>query len=437
MTKSATSSSGLDIPTPEVFEPLLYPARYKGAHGGRGGAKSHFFAGYGVFRAMKTPGFRWLCVREIQKSLKESAKQLVEDKIRTFGAKGFNILADRIETPGGGLIVFAGMRDHTAESIKSFEGFDVAWVEEANKLSAKSLSLLRPTIRKPNSELWFSWNPLRKADPVDALLRGAEPPPGSVVVQANWRDNPWFPPELETERRYDEAHSPHTYGNIWEGEYAGVQEGAYFTAQLRDAKAQGRIGRVAADPLVQVRACWDLGVGDATAIWVCQFVGKEVRVLDYIEATGQPLAYFAAELRERGWERALCVLPHDGARRDSVQAIKYEDHLRDAGFKVQTVANQGAGAARLRIEAARRLFPQIWFNETTTEAGREALGAYHEKRDDERLIGLGPEHDWSSHGADAFGLMCIAYEPQKPPKPEGHQLYTVGSDDAANAWMGA
>ena len=172
-----------------------------------------------------------------------------------------------------------------------------------------------------------------------------------------------------------------------------------------------------------IRAIWDIGgtgaKADACAIWIAQFIGLQIRVLDYYEAVGQPLATHVAWLREKGYGNALCVLPHDGSTHDKVYDVSYESALGQAGFETQVVPNQGKGAAKLRIEAARRLFPSIWFNAATTEAGRDALGWYHEKKsDDDRNIGLGAEHDWSSHGADAFGLMCVAYEePQTKKKP--------------------
>ncbi len=177
---------------------------------------------------------------------------------------------------------------------------------------------------------------------------------------------------------------------------------------------EGRIGKVAADPLLPLRAFFDLGgsgaSADAMAIWIVQWVGQEIRVLDYIEGVGQVLAHYTSELRSRGYRDALCVLPHDGINENSITGKRYADHLRDAGFAVEVVGNQGRGAAAMRIEAVRRILPRCWFNEATTEAGRDALGYYHERRDDQRNIGLGPEHDWSSHAADAFGLMAIAYE---------------------------
>lgn len=398
-----------------VYRPLLHPARYKGAYGGRGSGKSHFFAEQIVVESIANPGLRSVCIREVQKTLAQSAKRLIEDKIAALNVGHlFDIYIDRIETPGGGLITFAGMQDHTAESIKSLEGVGRAWIEEAQTLSSRSLALLRPTIRAESSEIWASWNPTRKTDAIDVFLRG-EDLPGAIVVKANWRDNPWFPGVLEDERKLDLERYPDRYDHIWEGGYAKVLEGAYYARQLSEAAAQGRIGSVSADPLLPVRAFFDLGGAganaDAMVIWIAQWIDREIRVLDYMEGVGQPLAYYTAMLRKRGWGEAICILPHDGVNTNNITGKRYEDHLRDAGFKVPPpVKNQGKGAATMRVEAARRLFPRIWFNETTTGSGREALGWYHEKMDEARGIGLGPDHDWSSHAADAFGLMCVAYE---------------------------
>lgn len=420
--------SKLVIPTAEVFQPLLEPARYKGAHGGRGSAKSHFFAGLMIEDAIRFPGdagegMRGMCAREIQKSLKESAKFLLEKKLQDFGlgeAQGFKVFNDVIQTPGDGLLVFNGLQDHTADSIKSFEGFHRFWAEEAHTISHRSITLIRPTIRWENerlglsSELWWSWNPRRKTDAVDMLLRGEVMPTDSVTVRSNWRDNPWFPAVLEQERIDCLENEPGKYAHVWEGEYETVSEGAYFAGALLKAQEDRRICRVAIDPLMDVRAYWDLGgtglKSDATAIWVAQTVGRELRVVDYYEASGQPLSAHVSWLRENGYGRALCVLPHDARQGDKLYSTTYEGALRDAGFEVHTIPNQGKGAARLRIEAARRVFPNIYFDAAKTEAGRDALGWYHEKLDNVRGVGLGPDHDWASHAADAFGLMCLAYE---------------------------
>lgn len=361
-----------------------------------------------------------LCCRETQKSLTQSSKRLLETKIQDLGVGyAFKVWQERIETPGDGIIVFQGMQDHNAESVKSFEGFKRAWIEEAQAFSNRSLTLLRPTIRAIGSEIWASWNPRRKSDAVDEFFRGGEKIPGSVVVESNWRDNPWFPAELEAERQIDLARYPDRYDHIWEGGYAKALEGAYFARELAKAKADGRIGRVARDPLLPVRAVFDLGgsgaTADAMAIWIVQWVGQAINVLDYFEGVGQVLGYYTDWLRKNNYADAICILPHDGINENNILGKRYADHLSEAGFNVPTpIPNQGRGAAMMRIEAARRLFSQVWFNEATTEAGREALGFYHERKDEHRNVGLGPDHDWSSHGADAFGLMCIAYE--KPTK---------------------
>jgi phage terminase large subunit len=403
----------LEIETAPVFEPLLVPSRYKGAYGGRGSGKSHFFAGLMCETALAMRGFRGLCGREVQKSLKESAKRLIEDKLAEYRlgeADGFKVYREVIETPGDGAIMFQGLQDHTAESIKSFEGIDVFWGEEAQSLSSRSMMLLRPTIRKDGSELWFSWNPRLKSDPVDQILRGDTLPTGAVVVRANWNDNPWFPGVLNQERLDCLNNEPDQYPHIWEGDYATVLSGAYYAKHLAEARSQGRITRLAADPIIQFRAYFDIGTRDATAIWIVQFVGREIRVLDYYEAVGQPLAAHLNWLRDEGYGKALCCLPHDGSHADHFTATRFEDHIRAAGFEVKTIPNQGKGAALKRVEAARRLFPMIWFDEAGTESGRDALGWYHEKRDETRNVGLGPDHNWSSHGADAFGLMAVDYE---------------------------
>lgn len=211
------------------FAPLLRPARYKGAHGGRGSGKSHFFAELLIARANSQLGFRAVCLREIQKSLKNSVKLLVEDKIRSNGlSERFEILDAEIRTPGGGLIIFQGMQNHTADSIKSLEGFDVAWVEEAQSLSQRSLDLLRPTIRKPGSEIWFSWNPNKPTDPVDMLLRGNAPPTDASVVEVNWDANPWLPAELRADMEDDRRRDPDKWLHVWQGAYALNSESRVF-----------------------------------------------------------------------------------------------------------------------------------------------------------------------------------------------------------------
>lgn len=411
----------LAIETAEVFEPLLAPRRYKGAYGGRGSGKSHFFAEMLVEQAVLRPGLRAVCIREVQKSLKDSAKKLIEDKIQALGVGHlFDVQTVEIKTPGGGSILFQGMQDHTAESIKSLEGMDVAWVEEAQTLSEKSWRMLRPTIRKEGSEIWASWNPRRKADPVDAFFRGEKAANDNdiAVVMANWRDNVWFPKTLEAERIRDKAGDPDAYPHVWEGDYVRILKGAYYAEALKEAETSGRMCFVAKDPNLRVYAFWDIGgpgkTADAMTVVIAQFVGQKINVLDYIEGQGQVLGYYTEELRLRGWSKAYCVVPHDAGQKhaDNPTGMDFEAQLRAAGFETEKV-HSPPGIVMQRIATTRKLFPRIHFNEDKTEALRSALGWYHEKWDEDRNVGLGPNHDWSSHAADAFGLMCIFYrEPQ-------------------------
>lgn len=410
----------LPIPTAEVYEPLLEHSRYKGAWGGRGSGKSHFFGGLMIEDHLSEKGLLSVCIREVQKTLADSSKRLLEAKLTDFKlgeSDGFKIFNDRIKTPGDGVIIFQGMQDSTAESIKSLEGFNRAWWEEAQTASARSLSLLRPTIRAPGSELWFSWNARRKTDPVDFMFRGIEKPTGATVVKANWRDNPWFTPELEQERLDCLRMQPDQYDHIWEGGYVTVAEGAYYAKHLAIARAENRITRVPPDPLMTVRLFCDIGGtgarADAFTIWAVQFIGLEIRALKYYEVVGQPIDAHLAWLRAQGYtpDRAQIWLPHDGRSNDKVYDVSYESAFKAAGYTVTVVPNQGKGAAAARVEEGRRLFPSFWFDEQGCAAGLEALGWYHEKKDEVRNIGLGPEHDWSSHGADSFGLICIVYQP--------------------------
>ena len=425
--------TALRIETAPVFEPLLAPARYKGAYGGRGSGKSHFFAEKLIEDSLAEPGeagegLRSVCIREVQKDLAQSAKLLVEQKLAKFGLNeqdGFRVYRDVIQTPKDGIIIFKGMNDYTADSIKSLEGFKRGWWEEAQTATAHSLMLYRPTLRADGAERWFSWNPRRKTDPVDVLFRGKEKPSGSICVEANWRDNIFFTDELEMERLDTKRTNPDQYPHIWDGEYVTVIDGAYYAEHITAAKAAGRIGHaVQPDPLMSTHLFFDIGGtgarADAVTIWAAQFVGKEIRCLNYYEAVGQPLATHITWMRDEGYmpKQTQIWLPHDGSTNDKVYDVSYESALQAADYDVEVVPNQGRGAAKARIEAGRRHFNTVWFD-PKCEAGLDALGWYHEKRDEARGIGLGPDHDWSSHGSDSFGLMCIVADEIRAAQSKG------------------
>ncbi|WP_441235647.1 PBSX family phage terminase large subunit [Bradyrhizobium sp. 930_D9_N1_4] len=393
---------------------------YRGSYGGRGSAKTRTFAKMAAVRAVvfAEAGITGVvvCGREFMNSLADSSFAEVKAAISEeswLNAK-YDLGESYIRTKDGRVeFAFIGLR-RSLFSLKSKARILILWVDEAEQVSEDAWMIADPTVREEESEIWVTWNPGRKNSATHKRFR-VDPPPMSKIVEMNWRDNPWFPKKLNIKRESDAEKRPDQYDHVWEGDFVTVVEGAYYAKSLSEAKLRNRIGNVSPDPLMTIRAIWDIGgtglKADACAIWIAQFVGREIRVLDYYEAVGQPLAAHVQWLRDRGWSKAYCILPHDGATNDKVYDVSYESALRDAQFEVRVIPNQGKGAAKMRIEAARRLFPSIWFNKDTTEPGRDALGWYHEKKsDDERNVGLGPEHDWSSHGADAFGLMCVAYE---------------------------
>ena len=219
----------LNIKTPRWAKPLLTPRRYKGAKGGRGSGKSHFFAEMLVESHILNPDCNSVCIREIQKSLKFSAKKLIEDKIRTMGVSDmFDITLTEIRNKNGnGIIIFQGMQDHTADSIKSLEGFDIAWAEESQSISRRSIELLLPTIRKPGSEIWFSWNPYLDTDPVETMINWNKDD-DSVCVHVNYLDNPFIDDILIKEAERHKRNKPDSFDHVWLGQYATKSDSQIF-----------------------------------------------------------------------------------------------------------------------------------------------------------------------------------------------------------------
>lgn len=416
-------------------------ADVRAAYGGRGSAKTRSFAKMLCFHGMRygQAGVRGqlVCGRQYMNSLADSSleeiKRAIEDEPQLAA---YYEVGDKYVRSKDRNIDFAFVGLHVSiESIKSKGRILIFWADEAEPVTESAWMVLIPTLREEgegwNAELWVTWNPKSKKAACESRFRFSNDPL-IKCVEMNWRDNPKFPEKLERERQRDKAERPDDYDHVWEGGYKTAMEGAYFTKQLLAAKEEGRISRVAADPLLTLRAHIDIGGtgarSDAFVIWVDQFVGREVRVIDYYEAQGQEMGEHATWLRARGYVpgKITIVLPHDGETNDKVFAVSYESAFRAMGYDVVVIPNMGRGAASARIESARRLFPSIWFNESTTEAGREALAWYHEKRDEERGIGLGPNHDWASHGADAFGMIAVDYELNPPrAKPVANYEYTV------------
>lgn len=412
----------LNIQLPEkLVDVFTGEADVRGSYGGRGSAKTRTFALMTAVRAhiwdMAGREGIILCGRQFMNSLDDSSLEEIKAAIRSepLLVPHFDIGEKYIRTKSGRIhYKFAGL-DRNIASVKSTSRILLGWVDEAEPVTENSWQVLIPTLREEDSELWVTWNPERKNSATHKRFRETDDP-RTKVVEMNWRDNPWFPAKLERDRTRDAKERPDQYNHIWEGGFRDIAQGAYYAAALNAARADGRIGRIAPDPLMTTRAIWDIGgtgaKADACAIWIAQFVGKEIRWLNYYEAVGQPLSTHTQWLRDNGYEKALCILPHDGASNDKVYDVSYESALRDAGFQVRVIPNQGKGAAMQRVEAARRLFPQMWFSERC-QAGLDAVGWYHPKIDENRNLDLGPEHDWSSHGADAFGLGAVVYEPPR------------------------
>lgn len=392
-------------------------ADVRGAFGGRGSAKTRTFALMTAVRAhmwdqMGRTGII-LCARQFMNSLADSSLEEIKEAIRSqdWLAPHFEIGETYIRTVSRRISYsFIGL-SRNLSSIKSKARILLAWVEEAEPVTDEAWTKLIPTLREEDSELWVTWNPERKQAATNQRFRNSTDP-RVKIVEMNWRDNPWFPDILERARQKDQRERPDQYDHIWEGAFITTAEGAYYAAQLTLARQEKRIGRLTADPLMRRCAVFDIGGtgsrADATAIWIVQYIAHEILILDYYEAVGQPLATHVEWLRDNGHGKALCILPHDGAAHEKVIHTTYEGALSEAGFDCMVIPNQGAGAAKRRIEAARRLFPMMYFNQERCQGGIDAIGWYHEKKDEERGIGLGPAHDWSSHGADAFGLIAVA-----------------------------
>ncbi|MCP5006288.1 MAG: PBSX family phage terminase large subunit [Planctomycetes bacterium] len=410
------------INIPEKLIPIFEgKADVRGSHGGRGSAKTRTFALMSAVMAYKwdMEGKRGiiLVARQHLNSLDDSSMEEIKQAIESTNwlVGHFDIGEKYIRTKSGNIqYKFAGL-DRNITSIKSKSHIQLCWIDEAEPVTESAWMTLIPTIREEDSELWVTWNPERDGSPVDKRFRKTTDPLYKIA-EMNWRDNPKFPDKLVREKTRDEANRPEQVDHIWEGGYKTVIEGTYFVKQLHAAKEENRIGVVAPDELITFKAFADIGGtgrrSDNFVFWIAQFVGRQVLAVNHYESQGQPIAAHLAWLRENGYLPANTTvwLPHDGDTNDKVFDINYQSAFQKAGYDSEIVPNQGAGAALNRVEVARRVFPNVSFDKKKTDAGLKALAWYHEKLDEVRGIGLGPDHDWSSHSADAYGMMCMVYE---------------------------
>lgn len=399
-------SGSLDLP--DYAAALFQPKRYKVLHGGRGGGKSWAVARALLIQGAKEP-LRVLCAREVQKSIRDSVHRLLSDQIAAMKLEGFyEVLETEIRGKNGTLFLFSGLLQHTIDSIKSFEGVDRVWVEEAHGVSKKSWDVLIPTIRRPGSEIWATFNPQLDTDEVYSRFVKSERE-DCTAIQVNYSDNPWFPEVLESERLTARATMKASeYAHIWEGQCLPAVEGAIYFDEVAAAEADGRICDVPYDPLLKVHTVWDLGWNDSTSIILVQRSASSIRIIDYIEDSHRTLADYAQQLNERRMNWGVDWMPHDAYAKD----------VKSGKSAVEIINAQGRNAPVTRdmipelsledgIRAARLVFPRVYFDKTKAARLVECLKRYRRHVSKATNEPSAPLHDEYSHGADAFRYLCV------------------------------
>ena len=413
---------------PLKLQCLFQPSRYKVLYGGRGGAKS-----WGVARALLIKGaqapLRVLCSREFQTSIKDSVHKLLSDQIMALGLDGFyEITQTSIRGKNGSEFSFVGLKNNVS-NVKSYEGVDICWVEEAQTVSRSSWNTLIPTVRKEKSEIWVTFNPELETD--ETYQRFVLNPPENCIVQKiNWSDNPWFPETLKLEKDALKHRDPQAYNVVWEGLCRQTVDGAIFAKEMQLAELDGRITKVNYDATKPVHAIFDLGWSDATAIWFLQFVGMETRLIRYIEGNQQTMSDYLAKMQTFGYMYDTLWLPHDAENKTLAgNGRSIEEIVRNAGYKTKIIPRTPIMDS---INAARTIFVNCWFDRENCHEGLQCLRHYRYDVDpDTKQFSKTPLHDNYSHGADAFryiGLMVN--EPRQARKPRANANY--GSD---LSWM--
>lgn len=407
------------LEVPRKLKPLLLPKRYKGAYGGRGGAKSHFFAEQALARCVAGQT-RIVCIREVQNSIRDSVRQLLIDKISKLGLESeFEVFETEIRGPHGSLIVFKGMQHYNADNIKSLEAYDIAWVEEAQTLSQRSLDLLRPTLRKDDSELWFSWNPRFKTDPVDVFFRKS-PPDDAVSVSINWRDNPWFPEVLRKEMAHDFKNDPDKADHVWNGAY-GSSEGAILSRWVNEAEREGRINAVEFDPDgAPIEVSSDLGFRDTSSWWYWQRKVGGFSIVRYDGDSGLDADDWIPRIKETlteiGADSVGKIWLPDDAKAKTFQSKHSSVEKFLAAFGADRVGIVPASKKADQISAARRVIKHVEFNKAECEDGIDGLLAWEfEWKEDGNVFSRDPVHNWASHPGDAFAYGCQVMEEEEAP----------------------
>ena len=389
----------LDLTLPAKLAPLYEPRRYKVMHGGRGGGKSHGVAQVLLDMSARRP-LRILCAREVQNSMRDSVHRLLKDYVARLGLGSFfEVLDTEIRGQNGSLFLFSGLQSHTVDSIKSFEGVDIVWVEEAHGVSKKSWDVLIPTIRKEGSEIWMTLNPDMETDETYQRFI-ATPSADTWVCEINWRDNPWFTGVLNDERlKAKRSRSQEDYEHVWEGKPRTVAEGAIYKHEIKALYTERRVTLVPYDPTLPVHTVWDLGWNDAMTIGFVQRGPMDVRIIDYIEDSHRTLDWYVAQIEKRPYRWGTDYLPHDGRTRNFQTGKSTEEQLIDMGRKPyvlpQTSVEEG-------IKACRMMFPRCYFDQDKTGRLLECLKRYRRAIHTQTNEPMGPLHDEFSHGADMF-----------------------------------
>jgi phage terminase large subunit len=419
----------MSITIPEAFQFLFEPSRYKVLHGGRGSGKSTNVARALLIQAVQEP-LRILCARELQSSIRDSVHKLLADEIVAMGMQDFyEIQTNGIFGKNGSEMLFKGLR-HSISEVKSIQGIDRAWVEEAAIVSKASWETLIPTIRKEKSEIWVTYNPMLEEDDTHQRFVINTPPPGSIVRQVNWDSNPFFPEVLRIEMEHMKANDPDGYLNIWLGNCRHSLDGAIFSNELRESEAGGRICRV---PFVQgkpVEVFCDLGRRDMTSIWMAQIINMEYRILDFYEGSGHHWSHYLKVLQQKPYTYSSLWLPHDASHDLLASERTIVQQSRAAGFNTKSIPNIKKGN---QIEAARSLFGQCWFDLEKTAAGIKHLRQYQYGEDpNTKIRSREPLHNEHSHAADAFLYLAVALRPQKPKSSIGAFKANPG---ASKSWL--
>lgn len=413
---------------PLKLECLFKPSRYKVLYGGRGGAKSWGVARALLIKAAQNP-LRILCAREFQTSIKDSVHKLLCDQIEALGLTSFyEITQTNIKGKNGSEFSFVGLKNNVA-NVKSYEGVDICWVEEAQTTSRMSWNVLIPTIRKEKSEIWVTFNPELETD--ETYQRFVlNPPDDCIVTKVNWSDNPWFPDTLRLEKDALKFRDPQAYNVVWEGLCRQTVDGAIFAKEMQMAELDGRITKVNYDPTKPVHAIFDLGWSDATAIWFLQFIGMETRLIRYIEGNQQTMSDYLAKMQTFGYMYDTLWLPHDSQNKTlASNGRSIEEIVRAAGYKTRVLERVPILDS---INAARTMFPNMWFDRENCHEGLQCLRHYRYEVDpDTKQFSKTPLHDQYSHGADAFRYIGLMINEPKPRRKQVPQHY-----GGSHSWMG-